>query len=585
MPDHGDARVTAYIEGVPAGRIVVGRWARLMVQRHVRDLEQGGERGLWFDASEVKFTLAFMECLQLSKGQWGGDLLVLEPWQCFIVAMLFGWKNKADNTRRFRTALIAVARKNGKSTLGAAIGLRLFVADNEPGAEVYTFATKLDQAEIVHAEAKRMVRKQPSLKRMVQIAKHTMSIAATDSIYAPLGWAPEKHDGLNTSGAIGDEIHAHPNTELWDVIDTSTAARRQPLLVGITTAGRGDDPTSLYRELKDYSVLVLEGTAEDDTWFAAIWQLDQAQYDGDGKEITPADDWTDEKAWIKANPNLQITVKLDDLQRKAKKAKRTAAASIRFKLKHLNIEVARAESWLAAGLWNRGRGDEDWYGPNGLRPEILERWRGVPCWAGGDLSSVADLTAVVLCFKMPDGFFDVLPLVWCPRENAIGRQRDRKVPYVTWAENGLLELTEGASVDYDFIRARLTWFRDAAGLDIQEIGLDPHNARYLYTRMEEDDGFNVMEHRQGFISMNDPIKSTEKLLLDGKIRHGGNRLLEWAVGNVVTAGDPAGNVKFDKSKAADKIDPAVALVMGVGLAVLGKEPVESVYKGRGVVVI
>ncbi|MBN2024070.1 MAG: terminase large subunit [Pirellulales bacterium] len=581
--DRNDPRVVEYIEGVLSGRIVTGRLARLAVERHVRDLAEGAKRGLWFDYEDAQFTLDFVECLCHSKGEWAGRPIHCEPWEAFLYWVPFGWK-KADGNRRFNTVILIVARKNGKSLLGAAAGHRLTVADNEPGAEVYTFATKKDQARIVHEEARRMVRRSPSLRRRVAMHKDNLSIEATDSKYAPLASDSDTLDGLNVHGAIGDELHAHPDRGLWDVIETATGARRQPMMWGITTAGRGDDPNSLYQELAGYSRKVLEGLVEDDSWFALIYQMDGATYDEAGAEVRPADDWTDEANWIKANPNLGVSVKIDDLRRKAKKAKETPAALANFLQKHLNVEVAAAAAWLPAGLWDRCRGEDPLYGPEGLLPAQIERWRGRPCFAGADLSSVDDLTAVVLAIPMDDGCIDVVPFCWCPRENAIGRQRDRRVPYVTWAERGLLELTEGDSVDYDCLRARLRQVRDEWGLDVQEIAMDPHNAIYVATRLADEDGFTVFEHRQGFLSMNDPIKQTQKRLLDRRLRHGGHKVLAWCVSNVVTRTDPAGNIKFDKEAASEKIDLAVAMVMAVGRALV-VQPKRSVYLTRGVIAL
>lgn len=569
-------KVAAYVRGVLGGEIVVGRYARLAVERYERDKREADARGIWLDAEEGHFAIDFIECLRHSKGEWAGEPLELEPWQAFIVWNLFAWKREdhqgrykraGGGVRRFNTAFVKVARKNGKSTLGAAIGHKLFVADNEAGAEVYTAATKLKQAKIVHDEAKRMVKRSPGLKNLITVLRDNLSIDATNSKYEPLASDSETHDGLNVSGAIVDEVHAHPDRGLWDVIETATGARRQPLMLAITTAGTSVNAESIYYELREYSIKVLEGLVRDDTWFAVLYELDAAEYDTDGQQTSPGDDWTDEATWPKANPNLGVSVKLDDLRRKAKKAKETPAAAQNFRVKHLDEEVEGVNAWLPMGLWDANAGDVDWYAPEGLRPEAIERWRGRAAWAAADLASVSDLTALVLAIPDDDGSIDLVSFCWCPRDNAIGRQRDKRVPYVTWAELGLMELTEGDSVDYDRIRAVLRMIRDEWGIDVREVGCDPFNARYVLTRLEEEDEFLVHEHKQGFLSMNTPIKATEKLLLDRKIRHGGHRPTGWCVSNVVVVLDAAGNKKFAKDKAREKIDLAVAAVMAVGRAV------------------
>ena len=565
------AKVAGYIKGVLSGKIVVGRLVRLAVERHVRDLDEGPNRGLWFDEEEAAFAIQFIELLKHSKGEWAGDLFILEPWQAFIVWCVFGWK-KEDGTRRFRTAFNSLGRKNGKSTLAAGIGLKLFVADNEPGAEVYTAATKREQAKIVHDEAKRMV-KASSLHKMVTILRDNMSVEATNSKYEPLGADADVTDGLNVSGCIVDEVHAHKTRALWDVLDTATGSRRNPLMFGITTAGDGSDRESIYWKLKEYAVKVLEGSVEDDSWFAFIAALD----DGD--------DWSDEGVWPKANPNLGVSVKIDDLRRKCRKAKETPSDVNNFRRKHCNEDTESVTAWITAAQWDACAGG-DWYDEDGLKEEIREQYRGRAGWVAGDLSSVSDLTALAVAFPSEsdadtEPTVDVFVAAWCPRANALTRSRDRRVPYSMWAERGALELTEDDSVDYDAPRAWLKNARDVWGWRIQEVAMDPWNARYLVTKLEEEDEFEIFEHRQGFTSMTAPCKTTERLVLARKIRHGGHPVLRWCVSNCAVRLDPAGNIKLDKEKSGEKIDVAMAMVMAVGRAVVCRD-VESIYESRGI---
>jgi len=549
-------RFDAYVDGVQSGEIVACRYVQLAVARHVRD-EERTEPGLQFDRDEAGKAIAFIEHLKHSKGEWAGEYVRLEPWQCFIIGSLFGWQQWCEERgrwyRRFKTAYEEVARKNGKSTKAAGVGLLLFVYDFEPGAEVYTAATKRDQAKIIHEEAKRMVRKS-SLMDVVEILRDNMLYG--DCIYRPLASDADSLDGLHMHGAIVDELHAHKTREVYDVLDTATGARRQSLLLAITTAGEGGNPEAICWETRQYAIKVLEDIVDDDTFFGIIFTLDEG------------DSWVDETKWIKANPNLGVSVFVEDLRRKRKKAQETPAAQNNFRRKHCNEWVEAAQAWLTAGLWDENVGAE-WYDEQGLRGDVLERFRGRKCWIGGDLSSVDDLTGLVAAFPADDGFMDVLAFGWCPRDNAIGRERDRKVPYTAWERMGQIHLTEGNSVDYDAVRAALRRMRDEWQWDIQDINMDPHNARYVFTKLVESDEFQgsqVLEHRQGYISMNSPIKQTQKLLLDRKIRHGGHRPLAWCVSNVVARSDPAGNIKFDKDRSPEKIDLAVALVMAVGRA-------------------
>jgi phage terminase large subunit-like protein len=275
--------------------------------------------------------IEFFGFLRHSKGEWAGQTFALAPWQAFLVGSLFGWK-RSDGLRRFRTAYCAVPRKNGKSTLSAGIGLYLLVADGEHGAEIYSAATSRDQARIVFDEAKRMVASSPALKRRVGSLINNLHVVATASRFMPLSSDSSTMDGLNVHGAIIDELHAHRTRNVVDVLETATGARRQPLLFEITTAGY--DRHSICFEHQDYSIKVLEGTVLDDSWFAFVAAADEG------------DDWTDRKVWRKANPNFGLSVKEDDLARKAEKAVALPGAQNAFRRMHLNEWTEQAERWI-----------------------------------------------------------------------------------------------------------------------------------------------------------------------------------------------------------------------------------------------
>ncbi len=558
-------RFDTYVEGVLSGEIVACELVKLAIERHVNDLDRSarGDLRFRFDEEMAEEAIQFVEVLPMCKGRdFAGKPLHLEPWECFIVGSLFGWVDDR-NMRRFRVGYIEVARKNGKSTIAAAIGVLLFLFDGEKGAEVYSAATKREQAKIVHTIAKRMVQQTPALRRLVTVLRDNMSCEMTGSKYEPLGQDADTTDGLDISGAIVDEIHAHKSRELWDVLETGTGSRAQPLIFGITTAGRDDGGASICWEHHQHTTSILEGIYEDDSWFGMVFTLDKG------------DDWTDETVWIKANPNLGVSVSIDDLRRKCKKAEKNPGAQLTFRQKHMNLWVAGNRGWLAEPLsiiiWNEN-------GDPVLKPEA---YRGRECAIGGDLSSVSDLTALVAAFPDGNGYVDVLSKCWCPRDNAIGRSRDRRVPYLTWAGMGLLELTEGSSVDYDALREYLRTARDDWGWVIKRIAFDPNNARYLVTKLVEEDGFGgdiVFEHIQTAGHMNEPISETERLLLDRKIRHDGHEVLRWCAANTIVYQDTGGRRRFDKKKATEKIDLAVAMVMGVWHALEAEAKGKSYYE-------
>jgi phage terminase large subunit-like protein len=559
------ARMRAYIRGVQLGKIVACKWVKLAIARHLRDLKEAGERGLWFDEKAAAQAIQFLEALPHSKGKWAGKCVQLEPWECFIWGSVYGWK-RPDGFRRFRTVFESVARKNGKSTRSASIGVKGLVCDGEQGAEVYSAATKKDQAKIVWAESRKMVLKCKSLRQIVNTFRDSLVVESTQSTYKPLGRDADTLDGLSPSCVVIDEIHAHKSREVWDVIESGTGAREQPLLIGITTAGDGS-PESIYAELKRYTEDVLSGAVEDDTWFGIIFCLDEGDF------------WQDERTWIKANPNLGVSVFVDDMRRLRDKAKANPGAVANFRRKRCNEDVASSNPWLPTdddSDWAKCCGG-DFYDDHGLTPAAIERFRGRPCWVGGDLSSLHDLTALAFAFPADDVTIDLVCSAWCPRENAIGRERDKRVPYLTWSEMGLIRLTEGNSVNYDEIREFLRTARDVWGWDIKQIAFDPNNARYLLTKLAEEDGFSaegmLVEHMQTCGHMNDPIAATTKAILDHRLRHGGHRVLRWCVSNAVTYADTGGRLRFNKKRSREKIDLAVAMAMAIGRATsTGSEP-------------
>lgn len=584
-------RVQAYIDGVLSGKIVACKYVRQAVERHVRDLRDGPDRGLVFREGQATLAIKFIECLPHSKGKWAGQPLHLEPWQCFIFWCVFGWYRQ-DGRRRFNSVFISVARKNGKSTVCAGVALKTLVCDGENGAEIYSAATKKDQAKIVWSEARKMVLKSPSLKKLVTAFRDSLVVESTESTYKPLGKDADTLDGLNPHCTVIDEVHAHKTRDVWDVIESGTGARDNPLTIGITTAGDGKHET-IYAELKKRTEDVLSGRFTDDTWFGIIFTLDEERTEiRGGQEVKiPADDWRDEKVWIKANPNLGVSVNIEDLRRLAQKAQESPSSAPNFRRKRCNQDIEAHSPWITTddgspwqeccGVPIYGEG-----GPYGLLPGVVERFAGKPCWAGGDLSSLSDLTALAFAFPAADGFLDLLVFTWCPRENAIGRTRDKHVPYLSWAERGLITLTEGDSVDYDTIRELLRTARDTWKWDIKQLAFDPNNARYLLTKLVEEDGFTaegqVMEHGQTTAYMNEPIGVAEKLILDRKLRHGGHPVLRWCVSNCVIYQDTGSRRRFNKKKAREKIDLAVASVMAIGRALAGGAGVRrSVYESRG----
>lgn len=550
-----DDPVTRYARDVVEGRIITGRLVRLACERHLRDLDTGWQRGLKWDPDAARHVIDFFGFLRHSKGEWAGQVLRLEPWQQFRLGCVFGWERE-DGTRRFRTAYNEVARKNGKSTESAGLALYMLDADGEPGAEVYSAATKRDQAKIVWSEAARMVRKSKALSKRIKVfqGKGNMSVDETASKFEPLGADEDTLDGLNVHCAIIDELHAHKTRAVWDVLETATGARRQPLIWAITTAGF--DQAGICYELHNYSVDVLEGRVQDDTWFAYIATLDEG------------DDWQDESVWIKANPNLGVSVKLDDLRRLAQKAKVTPAAINNFLTKRMNVWTQQSTRWINLDLWDE----------NGTDIISEEELAGHRCFGGLDLSSVSDLTAWVMVFPRDDDpeTVDVLCRFWCPEKRLTDDSNRYRDQYKAWARQGYLKVTPGDAIDYSFVKKQI--LDDAAKFRLVDFNVDRLFQAHQLAMELQDEGLTVVGMGQGFMSMATPMKELERRLLARKIRHGGNPVLRWMAGNVAVKQDPAGNLKPDKAASQSKIDGIVALVMALDRAMRHIKPKKSIYE-------
>lgn len=575
MPRNNDP-TTAYAEAVAAGEILAGRLVKLACERHLLDLKEGRARGLRFDCTAAERAINFFGFLRHSKGEWAGGTFALAPWQQFIVGSIFGWK-RADGTRRFRVAYNEIARKNGKSTLSAGVGLYLFAADTEQGAEVYSAATKRDQAIIVHSEAVRMVRAlrgspaSDSLRKRIGITKNNLHILAANSKYEPLGADADTLDGLNVHGAIIDELHAHKTRAIVDVLETATGARRQPLQWEITTAGF--DRHTICWEHHDYSIKVLEGIFEDDTWFAYIAAIDPCEHgrsDGPHDDCPGGDDWRNPKCWPKANPNLGVSVKLDDLERKRDKAVQVPTAQNAFLQKHLNVWTEQHVRWLPLNDWDACSN----------APLDIKSLEGRDCFGGLDLSTKIDLTAFVLLFPPDeDRIWRVLPWYWIPRAGAQKNERTDRVPYAVWEKQGLIEVTDGDVVDYDLVRNRIVDLSER--FHILEIGFDPWNAQQIATQLGSD-GLTMVEIRQGTATMGEPSKELEALVISHRLDHGQHPILRWNASNITVRKDANENYMPDKAKSSGRIDGLIATIMALSRAIRAPEAQGSVYDTRGI---
>jgi len=496
----------------------------------------------------------FAECLRHVKGHHAGQPLILEPWQQAVIACLFGWKRQ-DGTRRYRECLIYVPRKNGKTTLAAGIVLYMLSCDGEKGAEIYSSGADKEQAGLIFQQAVGMVQQEPLLASRLLVYKTTKSITyeATSSFYKALSHEVASKHGYNSHCIVNDELHAQPaNSELIDVLMTSTGSRLQPLIVHITTADY-EREGSICNAKHTYAQKVRDGIIDDPSFLPVIY------------ETSKTANWKDPAVWARANPNLGVSLNLEYLERECKRAEESPSFENTFRRLHLNCRTEQQDRWLPLDSWEKSKKKM----PRGLSK----------CYVGVDLSNTKDFSAAVFLFPTKGGAYYVLPYFWVPRARAAERERRDRIPYIRWARNKLIELTPGEVVNYDWIRRRIVNL--SKRFKIEEIAIDPWNARQFAQKLKDEDGFQVVEFRQGYASLNEPSKELERLVMTKKMNHGGNEVLTWMVSNVAIDGDPAGNIKPSKKRSNEKIDGVVAMIMALGRAMLSTT-FRSVYEKRGV---
>ncbi len=557
-----------YINGVLSGEIVTGRLVRLQVQRHVRDLVTCGNRGLRFDVERAMRVYKFFSYLTHWQGEWAGEQFVISPWEAFIIWVGFGWVRE-DGTRRFRTLLIFIARKNGKTLFAAGLGKYLAFADGEAGAQVYTVATKRDQARISHRDALWFRRKSPTLTNRIQAFKDNLSMDSNGSKFEPLGANADSLDGLNVHAFIADEFHRHKSRDLWDVLEQGMGARTQPMGIGISTSG--NDAECLCYEMRDLAIKVLEGTILDDSLFAYIAEPD------------PEDDWDDRSIWIKGNPNLGVSVKVEKLEEDLRRANDMPSAVANFKRYRLNLWVTgAADAWMDMEQWNACV----------PVPMALE---GRRCFGGMDLAATQDVCAFVLYFPSTDDDprSHALAYFWVPKDNIKKLEKHYRVPLQSWVDEGWVTATPGNTVDQRHIRKTITGVTEegvpvarclATSYDIEETGYDDWNSTAIATDLI-DDGLDILPLQQTVKTYSAPMIHLADEVASGVFNHGNNPVMRWMASNVRAASDPSGRTKPMKSegKRRHKIDGMTAVLMAIARAIVERPKKGSVYDTRGVV--
>jgi phage terminase large subunit-like protein len=545
-----------YANDVIFGKIAACELTIKACKRFVDDLKKSKNKKAspWlYDEDEAHIACAFIEMLPHVKGDKAKqrETITLQPWQAFVVCNLFGWYVKKTGYRRFTEAYIEVPRKNGKSTLLAAIGLYMLLLDGEEGAEVYSGATTEKQAWEVFGTARAMIRRSPKLinKLGVVVMAKNLSVEMTNSKFEPL--IGEPGDGSNPHCAIVDEYHEHKTNTLVDTMETGMGARKQPMLIQITTAGN-DTSRPCYEKRQDL-IKVLDGTMNAPDKFVLIYGIDKE------------DDWTDLRVWKKANPNYGVSVEPSFLERQLNDAKQSTRKQNTVLCKHLNVWTNAKEAWLNALEWQAC----------GKHGEKLTDYVGQPCYIGLDLASKLDLTAKVYVFPNGDGSIAVFAKHYLPDATVKLPQNEH---YRSWEKGNKLDVTEGDIIDYEVIKEDILY--DCKLFDVQHVAYDPFQATQLVTQLMEEN-VPVLQYGNTVRSMSEPMKQLQAMVASKQLIHDSDPVLAWEASNLVGKLDAKDNVFPRKELAKNKIDGMVALIMAIG-AWMNEKRKASSYEREGV---
>ncbi|MBP8275679.1 MAG: terminase large subunit [Propionivibrio sp.] len=540
---------TQYALEVVAGERIAGPHVRGQCARHLRDIEDGHKRGLVWNVEESEKAQGFYaDVLKLNGGDFEGKPFELLPWQKFVVGSLFGWKG-VDGYRRFRVAYVETAKGSGKSPLAAGIGMKGLVADNEPRAEIYSAATKKDQAMILFRDAVAMVDQSPELsKRLTKSGTGercwNLAYMAQGAFFRPIS-SDDGQSGPRPHIGLIDELHEHKTNTVVEMMRAGTKSRRQALIFMITNAGHSRmGPCWSYHE---YGAKVAAGELEDDAFFPFVCGLDELD-----------DPFSDESCWPKANPSLQDAdlpgmkyIREQVVESKGMPSKEAIVRRLNF------CQWTDAESpWISGEVWRGAQREFDW-----------QDLRGRRAVAGLDLSSTTDLTALVFLVEPEkDGEpWHIVPFCWLPEVELERKAETDRVPYTRWKAEGLLETTPGRAISKRYVLQRLSGLCDF--FDVLMVGYDRWRIEDLKS-LADSEGITLPEMKavgQGYRDFSPALETFERMLLNGEIAHNGHKVMDWCMRNAVTEQDAAENRKLSKDKATGRIDLAVAAVMAAGL--------------------
>lgn len=581
-----------YINKVINKELPVCQAAFLSVKRHLDDIEKSknNDYPFYFDDNEAKRPIMFIQSLVHTKGEWANHNIILESWEQFIIASIFGWRRKENKLRRYKKAYVQVSRKNGKTTFASGIGNYCFFCDSpaEAGVEIYYIATKKDQAKIAWSESERQIRKAKALNKEAITYKQTSTITKkkdTASKSKPLGQDSNTEDGLNPHLVIVDEYHAHPDNELLNVLESGMGARRQPLIFIITTAGF--DKSSVCFSEYEYAKKILDGSNTNEEYFTIIYEPDDINdiwvFMSEYKEkLNKKEDISKQEKLInkiifQANPNINVSVKDSYLKSRLLEGLDKPIQRTDILTKNLNVWTQASEVWISSDRWLKSY----------LHQNInINELKGRKACIGLDLATTRDIAAYVLCFDSIDnGPYILLPRFFMPKENIRQRSKEDRVPYELWASQGLITLTNGDIIDFDVIESSI--LNDARNFEIIEIAYDPWKAIEVVTHLKKE-GFKMTEIRQSFAvgGLSEGTSLFEKTIDERKLLHGDNAVLNWMISCCEARTDGRDNylpTKPDRRRSYKRIDGVVASIMALHRVIKNHfEDTKSIYESEGV---
>lgn len=523
-----DNPILEYWQAIQGGLIVSDK-IRKVYKKLVEDMNDPQSEWEYSPRHANHATDFIQKFCKHSKGKLGGKPFILELWQKAAIAAIFGFIHKIDGTRRFTEVILIVARKNGKSTLAAGIGLYLMISDQEAGAEIYAVATKKDQAKIIWLEAKRMVRKSPALRRKIKTLVAEMTSEYNDSFFRPLGSDSDTLDGLNVHGGLFDEIHAWKDKNLYDVVTDGTISREQPLIFITTTAGtvREGIYDIKYDEIQRVINGFTDGEYENERLLPLVYELDKRE------------EWTDPEKWLKANPGLGTIKKSNTLVGKVNKAKANPLLVKNLLCKDFNVRETSSEAFLTF---------EQLYNDAVFDLATLKPRYGI---GGVDLSETTDLTAAVVIFKTDSEsqIIYVLSMFWLPEDLLEKRSKEDKIPYDTWYEMGLLRTTPGNQIHPKYVTEWFLEVQNDYDIYLPWTGYDAWSAKYWVEEMKGHFGEKSLEEViQGKKTLSAPMKSLAADLEIKYIVYDNNPIMKWCMSNVAVDVDKNMNIQPCKSK-------------------------------------